>query len=133
MKNIIIQRKLDELGRVAIPIEFRKKLGIHRNEDVMVYVSDPNREGTFTIDTDSKEPNAVIQAVLGFLILPQTYRYSNGLIHCMIDIWVEDEKLRLKKTIPQCLITGDTENLVQYKNTNKYISKQIIKELYENF
>jgi hypothetical protein len=39
----------------------------------------------------------------------------------MMGIWVEDGKIKLKKTVPQCIVTGDTENLVQYRDTNKYI------------
>jgi bifunctional DNA-binding transcriptional regulator/antitoxin component of YhaV-PrlF toxin-antitoxin module len=130
MKNTIIQRKLDELGRVVIPIEFLQELEIHKDENIRVYVSEPNEEGTFIIHADFKEPNTSIQAGLGRLILPASYRSAYDLTNSTLDIWTEDGKLRFRKTIPQCVITGDTENIVQYGDTGKYLSKRIIVELY---
>ena len=131
MKIAVIQRKLDGLGRIVVPIEFRRELGIHTDEDVMVYVTEPTEEGVFSVDIEPSDPNTAIQAHLGFLILPQTYVHTFDLNQSMMDIWVEKGMLRLRKSIPQCAFTGDTDDLVQYRDTNKYISKQVIRELYE--
>jgi bifunctional DNA-binding transcriptional regulator/antitoxin component of YhaV-PrlF toxin-antitoxin module len=132
MKNAVIPRHIDGIGRMAIPIEFRRELGIPTDKDVKVYLSAPSEDGIITMTIDSLQPNAVIQETLGFLILPQTYRYSNGLNDCTLDLWIEDGRLHMKKTVPQCVISGDTENLVRYKNTDKYLSEQIIRDLYES-
>jgi len=132
MKNTIIQRHVDELGRVVVPIDFRQKLGIHMDIDTEVYLSVPSEDGIFTMAIDYPQCNAIIQANLGFLILPQTYRFENDLNNCMIDFWIEDGKLCMKKTVPQCLVTGETENLVRYKDSDKYLSESVIIELYES-
>ncbi len=130
MKKALIQRKFDELGRIFIPAEFRKELGIENQSNVKVHVSEPDDDGIITLKTNSHNPNATIQDILGYLILPQTYRAKHNISHCMMDIWVEDGRIKLKKTVPQCVITGDTENLIQYRDTNKYLAKLVVKELY---
>ena len=35
-----IEREVDNLGRVVLPIEFRKKLGIERNSKVSITIDD---------------------------------------------------------------------------------------------
>lgn len=131
MKTAIIQRKFDDLGRIFIPAEFRKELGIFNHLNVQVLVSEPDDDRIIALETGSSHPNAAIQDVLGYLILPQTYRAKHNLSHCMMDIWVEEGKIKLRKTVAQCVVTGDTENLVQYRDTNIYLSKAVIKELCE--
>jgi len=38
MKERIASRKVDELGRVVLPIDFRNKLGIKEKDSVNVYI-----------------------------------------------------------------------------------------------
>lgn len=38
MVERIASRKIDELGRVVIPIDFRKELGIKEKDSVNVYI-----------------------------------------------------------------------------------------------
>ena len=40
MDEKIINRKIDELGRIAIPIDFRNQLGIKEKDSVNVYIKD---------------------------------------------------------------------------------------------
>ncbi|QHE50615.1 AbrB/MazE/SpoVT family DNA-binding domain-containing protein [Pontibacillus sp. HMF3514] len=40
MKSIGIVRKVDELGRVVIPIELRRTLGINEKDALEIYVDD---------------------------------------------------------------------------------------------
>lgn len=40
MKNTGVVRKIDELGRIVIPKEIRKNLGIKNGEDVQIFVED---------------------------------------------------------------------------------------------
>ena len=35
-----IEREVDQLGRIVLPMEFRKKLGIERNTRVSIYMHD---------------------------------------------------------------------------------------------
>ena len=76
LKNTGIKRKIDELGRIVIPIELREKLEIE--------VKDP------------------------------------------IEIYVDNDKIVLKKHEPSCLFCGNTKELVNYKDKlvcTKCISK----------
>lgn len=38
MVERVANRKIDELGRVVIPIDFRKKLGIKEKDSVNIYI-----------------------------------------------------------------------------------------------
>ncbi len=40
MKSTGITRKIDDLGRVVLPIELRKQLGIEQKDPVEIYVED---------------------------------------------------------------------------------------------
>lgn len=40
MKNTGIIRKVDELGRIVIPIEIRNKFDIHEHTEIEIYVKD---------------------------------------------------------------------------------------------
>ncbi|MEW4370432.1 AbrB/MazE/SpoVT family DNA-binding domain-containing protein [Paenibacillus kandeliae] len=77
MKATGIVRKVDELGRVVIPIELRRIMNI----DV-----------------------------------------KDGL-----EIFVDSDRIILKKYEPSCIFTGDTEDLVYFKG--KLISRSVIDEL----
>ncbi|RXT08990.1 AbrB/MazE/SpoVT family DNA-binding domain-containing protein [Ammoniphilus sp. CFH 90114] len=79
LKSTGIVRKVDELGRVVIPIELRRTLGIGEKD--------------------------------------------------ALEIFVDGERIILKKYEPSCIFTGNAENLVHYKG--KMISKDCIQELLE--
>lgn len=38
MKSTGIIRKMDELGRIVLPMELRKKMGINRQDPIEIYV-----------------------------------------------------------------------------------------------
>ena len=73
-------RKVDELGRVVIPIELRRTLGISEKD--------------------------------------------------ALEIYVDGERIMLKKYEPACIFTGNADDLIHYRG--KMISKQCIEELIEN-
>ncbi|OAJ72806.1 AbrB family transcriptional regulator [Brevibacillus sp. SKDU10] len=77
MKSTGIVRKVDELGRVVIPIELRRTLGIAEKD--------------------------------------------------ALEIFVDGERIILKKYEPACIFTGNAEDLVYYKG--KMISKACIEEM----
>ncbi|MBD1372481.1 AbrB/MazE/SpoVT family DNA-binding domain-containing protein [Hazenella sp. IB182357] len=79
LKSTGIVRKVDELGRVVIPIELRRTLGIGEKD--------------------------------------------------ALEIYVDGERIVLKKYEPACIFTGDMDETIRYKN--KVVSKQCIKEMYE--
>ncbi len=79
MKSTGIVRKVDELGRVVIPIELRRTLGIGEKD--------------------------------------------------ALEIFVDGERIMLKKYEPACIFSGEAEDLVYFKG--KMISKNCIGELIE--
>jgi transcriptional pleiotropic regulator of transition state genes len=79
MKSKGIVRKVDELGRVVIPIELRRTLGIGEKD--------------------------------------------------ALEIYVDGERIMLKKYEPACIFTGNAENLIYYRG--KMISKECLAELAE--
>jgi AbrB family transcriptional regulator, transcriptional pleiotropic regulator of transition state genes len=79
LKSTGIVRKVDELGRVVIPIELRRTLGIGEKD--------------------------------------------------ALEIYVDGERIVLKKYEPACIFTGEVDNTVRYKN--KVVSKKCIEEMYK--
>jgi len=77
MKSTGIVRKIDELGRIVLPIELRKNMGI-----------------------DSKDS---------------------------IEIFVDDDKIILKKYEPSCIFCGNVEDVTLYKG--KLICRECIESL----
>lgn len=77
MKSLGIVRKVDELGRIVLPIETRKRLGL-----------------------SPKDP---------------------------VEIFVEKDRVVLKKYEPSCIFCGDADNVVLYKD--KRICKACLEEL----
>ncbi|MEX1029007.1 MAG: AbrB/MazE/SpoVT family DNA-binding domain-containing protein [Paenibacillaceae bacterium] len=79
MKSTGIVRKVDELGRVVIPIELRRTLGIAEKD--------------------------------------------------ALEIYVDGERIMLKKYEPACIFTGEADDLIYFKG--KMISRSIVAELVE--
>ncbi|MEK8131970.1 AbrB/MazE/SpoVT family DNA-binding domain-containing protein [Paenibacillus filicis] len=80
MKATGIVRKVDELGRVVLPIELRRTLGIAEKE--------------------------------------------------ALEIFVDGDRVILRKYEPACIFTGNTENLVYFKG--KLISRDCMEEMVES-
>ncbi len=77
MKSTGIARKVDELGRIVLPIELRRTLDIGERD--------------------------------------------------ALEIYVEDDKIILKKHTKTCAFCSSDENIIEYKD--KYICANCIKEL----
>ncbi|MBP1993945.1 AbrB/MazE/SpoVT family DNA-binding domain-containing protein [Paenibacillus eucommiae] len=79
MKSTGIVRKVDELGRIVIPIELRRTLGIEEKDS--------------------------------------------------LEIYVDGERIMLKKYEPACIFSGNAEDLIYFKG--KMISRACLDELSE--
>ena len=77
MKSIGIVRKIDELGRIVLPIELRNKMDIHTKDSV--------------------------------------------------EIFVDNDKIILKKYQPCCLFCGNADNVTMFKG--KLVCRDCIEEL----
>ena len=82
LKSTGVVRKVDELGRIVIPIELRRTMGIEEKD--------------------------------------------------ALEIYVDSEKIILKKYEPACIFCGNAEDVVNYKGKNicksclTQISKQVV-------
>ncbi len=81
MKSTGIVRRIDELGRIVLPIELRNKMDI-KNKD-------------------------------------------------SIEIFVEEDKIILKKYVPACLFCGNADDVIYYKN--KLVCKHCLEEMRRQF
>ncbi len=79
MKSLGIVRKVDELGRIVLPVETRRRMELETGDGV--------------------------------------------------EIFVEKDRVILKKYEPACLFCGDAEDVVTYKD--KKICKKCLRELQE--
>ena len=77
MKSTGIVRRIDELGRIVLPIELRNKMDI-KNKD-------------------------------------------------SIEIFVEDDRIILKKYVPACLFCGNAEDVIHYRS--KLVCKHCLEEM----
>jgi len=77
MKSTGVVRKVDELGRIVIPIELRRTMGIEEKD--------------------------------------------------ALEIYVDDEKIILKKYEPACIFCGNAEEVTNYKGKN--LCKNCLTEL----
>ena len=77
MKSTGVVRKIDELGRIVLPIEIRRTLEINRGDSV--------------------------------------------------EIFVDSEKIMLKKYMPSCIFCGNADNVVTVKG--KLVCKDCLKEI----
>lgn len=77
MKSTGVVRKLDDLGRIVIPIELRRTMDIS--------------------------------------------------LHDTLEIFVEDEKIVLKKYHPACIFCNDARDVVPYKD--KLVCKRCLEEM----
>ncbi len=77
MKNTGVVRRLDELGRITLPMELRKVFNIQERDS--------------------------------------------------LEIYVEDDKIILKKYAPTDIFTGETEDLIEYHG--KMVSRKSIEEM----
>ncbi len=87
-----VKRKVDELGRIVIPIAMRKELDIKENDSLTAYV-DTNR----IILEKGREIDA-----LGRFVIPYTTRKALGIKEKEeLEIQVVDKKIILTKQEPK--------------------------------
>ncbi len=112
-----IIRKLDELGRVTVPIEFRNtaniktgdRVGIELKGNVIHFVLPANMSNFIGIDRPVDE--------LGRIVLPMEIRRVLMLgVGQKVDMYFEEGALFLQKV--GCHYCGSSEKLIEYKGVN---------------
>lgn len=121
MKSTGIVRKIDQLGRIVIPKELRRALKIVEIEDSLeIYLED----GAIVLVKINCEEDAsgfsrkVDQ--LGRIVLPVELRRNLDIVEekDALEIFIEDNKIILKKYEPACIFCGNARNVLSFKGRN---------------
>ncbi len=108
MANGIV-RKIDELGRITIPIEVRRSRNLHTGDRPEIVM-----DGQI-IRIKTKESRAMTRPIdeLGRIVIPMEIRRMLGFIaHQKVDMWVEGNDVCIQKFHAGCVICESTDNLM---------------------
>ena len=130
MKSTGIVRRVDQLGRIVIPVDLRRALKIKEIEDsIEIYT-----EEEFAVlkkHDDSDEKTVVTRRVdqLGRIVLPVELRRKLDIEaeKDSLEIFVEDNVLYLKKHQPACVFCGNARNVTSFKG--KIVCRQCLNDI----
>ena len=115
-----MKRKIDELGRIVLPIDLRNYYGIKSGDKVVLL---PVREGIqlakaeYFIMNQISEDMAVNVDELGRIVIPKEMRKKMDIANSdPVEIYVEGDKIILTKYHPSCSFCGSEEGVVEFKN-----------------
>lgn len=124
MKSTGMVRKTDELGRVVIPIELRRDLNIMPKDTVRIYVE----EDSIAIEKYDEEKSSVPSIKrntdeLGRIVIPAEIRkrFRIDVDDTSLEIFVDNDRVLLKKYEPGCIFCGEISNTLYYKG--KHVCK----------
>lgn len=124
MANGIV-RRIDELGRITLPMEIRRRYEIEEGNRLGI-----NLDGK--VIRISKSVTGMSRPVdeLGRVTLPKEFRKTLGFVDKQpVDMWVEGEEICLRKDGKVCVFCGcnHVESLTEYKGL--YICDTCLLEL----
>lgn len=120
MKSTGIVRRVDQLGRIVIPKELRNALKIKEISDALeIYLE----SGTIVLRKIIKdERSGVSRKVdqLGRIVLPVELRRNLDIVEerDSLEVFVDDDKIILKKYAPACVFCSNAGNVFSYKGKN---------------
>lgn len=128
MKSLGIIRKVDELGRIVIPIELRSKFGLVENTQIEIfYIKDKIILKKYHQDCVSC---GIIRKLdeLGRVVIPVELREKFKIFEKdPIEIFVEKDTIILKKYQPDCIFCRATKKLKTYRG--KLVCEKCIQRL----
>lgn len=98
MKDSIITRKIDELGRIAIPIEIRKELKITEGQKLSIFIKDKN----IVLGIDTEQKNGILATVdeLGRILIFRGIREKVELEpEQKLNIYADNNEIILQKQV----------------------------------
>ena len=98
MKDLIITRKVDELGRVVIPVDIRKELKIIEGQKLNVFIRNKN----IVLGIDTNQDNGVLATIdeLGrILIFSKIRQKANVQVGERLNIYTEKDEIILQKQV----------------------------------
>ncbi len=112
MKNIGIIKKFDELGRILIPIEIRRSIGIKEKDAIDIFL-----EGENIIINKVNSTEKVFGFIryvdeLGRIVIPIEIRnYLKIVEKCPVEVYLEGNRVILKKHYTKCIYCNEKNNL----------------------
>lgn len=119
MKATGIVRKIDELGRLVLPMEIRKAFKLGEKEKMDIYL-DPKNPECVVISKFNQEDSAIGLArnidELGRIVIPAEIR-RNFFIgeRDPLEFFTEDNQIYIKKYNPGCIFCGDIKDTVEFE------------------
>lgn len=132
MKNTGIIRKVDELGRIVLPVSLRKNLKLYTGAKLQLYIN-----SDFIIlekYNDTKDNNIAITRPLdglGRIVLPKNLRDTLNIQYkTSLEIHLFKNGIGLKKYTPNCIFCKGTKDLIEYNE--KLVCSKCIHKLNGN-
>lgn len=115
--NTGIIKTIDNLGRILIQKEIRENLKLNYNDKMNIYLENNN----IVIEKyiEDEETNTLIRRIdeLGRVVIPIEIRNRLGIIEKdKFEIYVDKNKIILKKYHTSCIFCRSTNNLIEYNN-----------------
>lgn len=122
-KNTGLIRRVDEVGRVVIPIEIRNMFDIKEKDTMEIYIDnnfiilkkcylDCSEDAIFAIGGPIRSVDE-----LGRVVIPIEIRNRFDIKEKdYMEIYTQDGSIALKKYEPFCVFCGSTENLIDFKD-----------------
>ena len=108
MANGIV-RNLDELGRITLPVEIRRRYEIKDGDRIGINIYGKVLRISKVITGMSRPLDE-----LGRIVIPKEYRRTLDIRESSpVDIWVEDGVICVSKYGKSCVICGSTDQLLQ--------------------
>ena len=108
MRATGMSRKIDEMGRIVIPIEIRRCFDMNCNDSIDIYIENNN---IILKKHDSVGMSRKIDE-MGRIVIPIEIRRKFNLnFNDEIDIYTNEDSILLKRYEPFCAFCGKTDGL----------------------
>lgn len=117
MKPTGIIRHVDELGRIVIPIEMRRKLNIQEYEALEMFKVNDNVVIKKYDKINVKENKSIIRKIdeLGRIVMPKEWRQMLELqTDSAVEVLLQIGEIEIKKYMPYCVFCGNNTKLFDY-------------------
>jgi AbrB family looped-hinge helix DNA binding protein len=123
-----VVRGVDDLGRIVIPMEYRKTANIEEGMKLAIRL-DGNIIRAKIVQADFVGMNRPIDR-LGRFTIPKSYRRQlNYTENELLDIYVEGDEICLKKEALQCVFCGSSKEDRLIIKDDVYVCEDCIREL----
>lgn len=137
IEELGIERKIDEFGRLVLPIDYRKELDIKQGDVLEVIYSEYESKITLKRYKGKKalvyssEVDELGMIKINNLILKNMHLEKGCALQCFLDKKNNAIILEEANIEKSCIFTGSVEDLVYYRNL--WVSRYAIKELATKF